>query len=56
MNEPPSRLHWNEATPEPPLPSSPLKVNVALLLLDGLGGLAVMVVSGGVVSSATSKT
>ncbi len=42
---PPSTWHSNEATPEP-LPSLPVNEKAGLLLLVGLVGLVVMVVSG----------
>ena len=49
LKPPPSRSHSKPATPVP-LPSSPLKVKLALLLLDGLVGLLIRLVSGAIES------
>ena len=43
-------MHSKLATPEPP-PSSPLKLNAGEALLFGSAGCAVIVVSGGVLST-----
>ena len=48
-NAPASIWHWKPARPLPPV-SLPVKAKVGELLLLGLVGLAVIVVSGGVVS------
>jgi hypothetical protein len=54
LNPPLSIWHWKPASPLPPV-SLPVNVNVAVLLLLGLGGLDVMVVSGGVVSASSNE-